>query len=864
MIVPTKDYTPLRQANAARTQGKRAQFVAPSLDYERQSLEIRKEGLKQKVGEIKSQEGWNAFHFAVGMGQLAVKTASVVENYQLQKADSQVKTKVSDYETEMARRWSTGELSVDENGNIQGLDSLNEYQQQQLKDIENNKWFKSVKNAAKEALQGVYAERENTILKGIYENTINKTFQQEQESLASYINNDASRLDFSNDNAYTLTDSYIDSMKNITTADKTLLKTQAHKEIDLKRAQNSVSAVARAGGYDAAIKVADAWVADKNYDQDTRENLYSIAGKMSRLATNQAMDAGLEYMAKGLTAGQSPAELRKAADDMMAGKPEEQKEAFISGINKAQLQYCNNIIAEITKDIPETLTSADVADMIDRLKEQGDSFKGNPDTEKLLDDTIAKWQQADQILVSKDYSEKYDSLKSIYLPRLMDGSMSPKQVLDMIGSGMEMAKENGDNNKLAAYQQFKQDVEKQVLGDFVNPAIKEADQTIADTMKWWYGDKTFKGNPYVRGQYNDIVAEADAAIIDLCMNKGKLSNAEIEKVANEVMGRYAGQEAVMRAAAEGDGYVARQTRAAGAAQKTAQKTAQKGTGKAAPEPEYSNPSIADLSSSLLTAIKSENSKRETSEKKDDYKDAEKYERNAAALTKIQKDSLPLLDDMMTKMPPSGQQDFADQMNDQYFIFKKDPAGWLEKFNETRTSDKVSWIDNPGEDYTVKTSFQNMKLFDPELEAMYPLVSGTPEGRAYAARRNALEEGMIANVAAQQGQPIDPLAWEPPIYRPDADGFVYMNGDNIYRVVKEGDGFIVQILGAGDNWNTVEPQTKLYDGKTPEEVDRIKDKNKKIIEKMTGKGNATKYYNPKTGEYQDTDPNKAPDKSWWWR
>ena len=65
MIVPTKDYTPLRQANAARTQGKRAQFVAPSLDYERQSLEIRKEGLKQKVGEIKSQEGWNTYHYAV-------------------------------------------------------------------------------------------------------------------------------------------------------------------------------------------------------------------------------------------------------------------------------------------------------------------------------------------------------------------------------------------------------------------------------------------------------------------------------------------------------------------------------------------------------------------------------------------------------------------------------------------------------------------------------------------------------------------------------------------------------------------------------------------------------------------------------
>ena len=45
MRVPTIDYTPLMRANQARTQSKRSQFIAPGIDYERESLKLRKEGI---------------------------------------------------------------------------------------------------------------------------------------------------------------------------------------------------------------------------------------------------------------------------------------------------------------------------------------------------------------------------------------------------------------------------------------------------------------------------------------------------------------------------------------------------------------------------------------------------------------------------------------------------------------------------------------------------------------------------------------------------------------------------------------------------------------------------------------------------
>ena len=396
MKVPTIDYTPLMKANQARTQSKRSQFIAPGIDYERESLKLRKKGIDLKLGEVTRQQNYNNLQLALGMGQLALKTVSTIRDYQVGEANKDIQQKISAWQAEAARRQATGELTVDENGNLVGLDGLNEFQEQQMRDIDSKKWFNSVKKDAKSALEGMYSMRENAIRESIYGDMIQKNLQVQQENLASYIDNDASRTEFIADgtllpdgydrsktwndsNAYQLTDNYINSLPNMTNESKQLLKEQAHKEIDLKRAQNSVRVAAQNQSLADALKVADQWADTKNYDEATRESLYGIAKRMSANQQAAFQSTGLNTMATALQNGTMPEDVWREINEQAEGLPEEQAKALKTGAEQAQLTYCMNIYSNLTQDV-DTMLPGEVAQALEDLPGIKAQFEGTPAT----------------------------------------------------------------------------------------------------------------------------------------------------------------------------------------------------------------------------------------------------------------------------------------------------------------------------------------------------------------------------------------------------------------------------------------------------------------------------------------------------
>ena len=396
MRVPTTDYTPLIRANQARTQSKRSQFIAPGIDYERESLKLRKKGIDLKLGEVTRQQNYNNLQLALGMGQLALKTVSTIRDYQVGEANKDIQQKISAWQAEAARRQATGELTVDENGNLVGLDGLNEFQEQQMRDIDSKKWFNSVKKDAKSALEGMYSMRENAIRESIYGDMIQKNLQVQQENLASYIDNDASRTEFitegtplpdgydrskiwNESNAYQLTDNYINSLPNITNESKQLLKEQAHKEIDLKRAQNSVRVAAQNRSLADALKVADQWADTKNYDEATRESLYGIAKRMSANQQASLQNTGLNTMATALQNGTMPEDVWREINERAEGLPEEQAKALKAGAEQAQLTYCMDIYSNLTQDV-DTMLPGEVEQALEDLPGIKAQFEGTPAT----------------------------------------------------------------------------------------------------------------------------------------------------------------------------------------------------------------------------------------------------------------------------------------------------------------------------------------------------------------------------------------------------------------------------------------------------------------------------------------------------
>lgn len=585
MRVPTIDYTPLMRANQARTQSKRSQFIAPGIDYERESLKLRKEGIELKLGEVTRQQNYNNLQFALGMGNLALKTVSTIRDYQVGQANQDIQQKISAWQTEAARRQATGELTVDENGNLVGLDGLNRFQEQQLSDIDNKKWFNSVKKEAKAALEGMYSQRENSIREGIYNDMFQKNIQVQQENIASYINNDASRTDYipegsslpegydvsktwNEGNAYQLTDNYINSLPNVTNEARQLLKEQAHKEIDLKRAQNSVRVAAQNMSLADALKVADQWADTKNYDEATRESLYGIAKRMNANQQTAFQSEGLNTMATALKNGRMPQDVWRDINGQAELLPEEQGKALKDGAEQAQLTYLMDIYSNLTQDV-DTMLPGEVEQALEDLPGIKAQFEGTPATEAVytkIKNVYDKKNDEYKVLTAKAdlAAEKeahdtaarqgkeiiaatlavVDQTKNDFENKGISGNAAMEQMQGVVLASKESLADKPIsildyiNFEKAADKLIKgvsdEQIENKVYKEEISGCMKDIDKFLNDR----FGNGNDKDKPLAPDQESRILDahnKAKGSLLDLAWDSKNLTSVEFAKRKNDII-----------------------------------------------------------------------------------------------------------------------------------------------------------------------------------------------------------------------------------------------------------------------------------------------------------------------------------------
>ena len=814
MVVPTKDYSPLMRSNQAKGQAEQSRFIAPTIDYQRKSLELQREGIKKKIGAINTQQGFQAVSLGLGLGQAAVKTAQVVESYQSEQAANKVKKDTSDIDTAITKGVADGTITMTENG-VQGLETLNALQDSQLADIDSQKWFGSVKKDAKNALKDYYAERANAINQAIYKDTIEKKAAIEASTINSYINNDASRTtDITPENAYRLTDEYINSRSWSDTA-KADAKITAHAEIDWKRAENSVRVASMRStqdGHAEADRVAD----EKNYDNTQRTQLHAIVNGTGKQMTADLGSEGLNTMAQGLQEGLDPMEIWQAADEKTKDLSEEYKTAYKNGMETAQLTFCNNIVADLTSGIDDAITTTDIQNIKSDLEASKGKFQGGKLSEALYANTMDKLNKAEALKTTEDFDQQYQAIASTILPKLDSGEMSPKQAF----AQLEVMMKDADANKVAVVEKLTAEVVKK-FGEDTDPAIKRTREVIKDSYTGRYGKDflTAQGKEYddIRVLYQQNLEDADARVMDLCLNKGKMTSAQIEVEAQKIRDDFRNQNQEIFKNID-----------------TTLEYTSPGTAGKAGKPE------ADPFTALYTKdVDALRAKRSELLKKDDNAEAAKVGQKADTLEAIGKSSAETLAKWrpwLEKNAPSTVQAFDAQMRANYYKFTQNPEE-LDKFAEVRTTgDPPKVIKDRAAGTThleMDAQYDQMK----DLEDDFMSVENTPQGRTYFANMTKQEEQMLSSFFKQSDLSEGKGAWQAE-YMPHS-GFTYAKGDgSVYRIVKGANRGEYKVQGNyGNTWTDLTPDVKQYDIFTPAGFTEYTEENRQERKTALGYGRA---------------------------
>ena len=818
MVVPTKDYSPLMRSNQARGQGEQSRFIAPTIKYQTESLKIQKKGIEQKIGAISQQQGFQTAGFLIGAGQLAVKTAQVVHDYQSDQASIKTKQAADNWNTALWKGVADGTITMTENG-VQGLETLNSLQDSQMADIDSQHWFGSVKRDAKNALKGFYSERENAINQAIYRDTIEKKAAIDQANIDSYINNDASRItDITPDNAYRLTDEYINSRTTWSDLTKENAKITAHAEIDWKRAENSVrmaSMRSTQDGHAEADRVAD----EKNYDNTQRTQLHAIVNGTGKQMTADLGSEGLNTMAQGLQEGIDPMEIWKAADEKADGLSEEYKTAYKKGMETAQLSYCNDIVADLTSGIDDAITSTDIQNIKSDLEASKGKFQGGRLSEALYENTMAMLDKAEALQTTEDFDQQYQALASTILPKLDSREMSPKQAFAQLDIMMDDA---GDNaNKVAVVEKLTAEVVKK-FGEDTDPAIKRTREVIKESYTGRYGKDflTAQGKEYddIRVLYQQNLEDADAKIMDLCLNKGKLTPSQTEVEAQKIRDDFRNRNQEIFKNIDST------------LEYTSPGTSGKASGKTETDP------FTALYTKDVDALRA---KRSELLKKDDNEEAAKVGQKADTLDAIGKSSSETLSrwrPWLVENYPSVVQAFDAQMRANYYKFSENPEQ-LDKFAELRTTGDPPKVikDRAAGTAHLEMDAQYDQMKD--LEDDFMSVENTPQGRTYFANMTKQEEAMLNSFFKQTDIPNGSDAWQT-VYMPHA-GFTYTKGDGtVYRIVKGNNKGEYKVQGNyGNSWTDLNPNIQQYSIYTPEGFTEYTEENRQERKASLGYGRA---------------------------
>ena len=394
MRVPTTDYSPLRQANSVRTQAKRSQFIAPNMEYQRQSLELKSKGLESTMSHLKNQETLGTMKFINStMTNLISAGLGAMEAKQGQQAQAMTNQMSQDMNTFIQQGIADGTIYYDYDEEfgyrLQGADKIQAFQNQQMQTLQDQGWLRNIEQGAMDTMNGVYSGMQNNMAQDFYVKLANDKAKLEQLNLQNAIDSDMAETNFTD---YRATDRFISSLQGYNEYQKAMMTQSAHAQIDLGRASDTVRTTAMNQGTQAAVDYANAVSDQRNYGIDTRNKLIGYAHSAGSQAKQAAMSQGIQFMENALANPDfDGTSTWNEAKQNIASMPEEQREAYEDGMKKMQLGYLTPLYAEESKDNPDYMTETELEDKIEKIDSLKSKFSGSTATEALYDKLRSKY-----------------------------------------------------------------------------------------------------------------------------------------------------------------------------------------------------------------------------------------------------------------------------------------------------------------------------------------------------------------------------------------------------------------------------------------------------------------------------------------
>lgn len=771
MRVPTTDYSPLMNAKAQQTQARRSGLIAKNINYQTESMKLQEKGLDATLSHITQQQMWNevsyGYNTAKNMVMTAVSAAAAKQMASSQAMGSQM---ANNWQTQVAQMVADGELYVDANADIDtdpthntagktgvkivGLDKLQQFQDQQIQAIKDQGWMPSIEKSTISAMQRMYSGGEQKILQDFYVKETSDRFKLEQLNLDNAITQDIA--DYKS-TGYTNFDNFVSGLKGYTPKAMEIMTTSGHAQIDLGRAANDVREIATTQGSAAGVARANAISDERGYDPDTRTRLINYANHAAAQAKDVALAQGTMFMEQALQTAQNNNTIldgeaaRKQADNATQGMPKEQKAAYELGMQRVQLTACHDFLTGLTENVGDVVTSSDIKNMKDALKANKSMFMGDPAAKELYNTTMANLDKADALETSKEFDQQYATYEASILGPLMEEKITPAQALDRIKD--IKGKDNASPDEIAMAEKLTEKVYGQTKA-YADPAIKQVRESIKNSYQGMYGTDFLRkqGPEYdaLRVLYQANLMEADGKIMDLCLNKGNLSPAQIEMEAQKIRDDFINQNALI--------FKDIDTSIASAAQPAGVKTSPAKGGKAAAP--AIDPAIGDIAEKYASAAKTLKSQSDSFNKKEDQVskdksvDFEKQSNNMEAIGKSTEQTMGDVLQYIRDVEPSKEQPFTKWMEDNYYKFKANP-GLLDDFADMKLSGNPPKVvvNDEYKNFYIKTDDSYEKMIENKgtsYDDLYISVQNTPQGQEYFAKRTSYEEQMLTKALDKAG------------------------------------------------------------------------------------------------------------------
>ena len=589
MRVPTTDYSPLRQANSAKVQAQRTQFIAPNIDYQTRSLERRKQGLDSTMSHLKNQEMLGTLKFInSSLTNLIAGGLGAMEAKQGQQAQAMVSQMADDLKTYTAQGFANGDfyyeytdVDTDPTHNtggkasltLHGADKIQAFQDQQMKTLQSQGWLRNIEDGAMSSMQGVYSGMQSSMAQDFFAKQASDKAKLEQLNLQNAIDSDMAETNFTD---YRRTDRFLSSLKGYTPQAIEMMRRSAHEQVDIGRASDIVRTTAMNQGTQPAVDYANSVSDQRNYGVDTRNRLVGLAHTYGNQAKAAAMNSGMQFMdteiQNALTSGTTPdfKSLWDQKKEENSRLPKEQRDAYESGMEKSQLGYLLDYKNNAMKDIdfkgidqieeefertnsPEfnnmfegTASTIAVRDAIrkeysDRInayrKAEADYYKAlGADYEKA--DKAARAESKDMLTLMQGEAE---NVHQDFKDRKISGAEAVEKLYSYRKSAEEaMADRPVDFKDIYNFQKTvnklihdvsTEYIEKNVYKDEINQAMKRAD----DFFFQFYGVDTDETQ---RMAYDDAMNTAKGSLLDLAYDGKNLNQADFDRRITDIIAVY--------------------------------------------------------------------------------------------------------------------------------------------------------------------------------------------------------------------------------------------------------------------------------------------------------------------------------------